>query len=132
MRSATVWSNLSNVHAARRLESIIADGSGLLLQQLLQLILRGALILLRNAVQYLEPHIWGHHWHSTRQIISSRRGALDIIKIQVSFSRYVHHESDFIITKKMYLNTIIKKNISITIALEVNQVVTNTLEKRKW
>ena len=121
MRSATVWSNLSNVHAARRLESIIADGSELLLQQLLQLILRGALILLR-----------GHHWHSTRQIVSSRRGALDIIKIQVSFSRYVHHESDFIITKKMYLNTIIKKNIGITIALEVNQVVTNTLEKRKW
>ena len=32
----------------------------------------------------------------------------------------------------MYLNTIIKKNIGITIALEVNQVVTNTLEKRKW
>ena len=64
--------NLSNVHAAGGLETVVADGDGLLLQQVHELVLLDAL--LADPPQQLEPILEAHGRHPRGEILHGGGG----------------------------------------------------------
>jgi hypothetical protein len=63
-------SDLSDVHASRGLEAVVADGYGLVLKQSPELVLLDAL--LPDAPQHFEPLIQGHRRHAPRKTLGGR------------------------------------------------------------
>lgn len=62
--------HLSDVHASGRLEAVVADGEGLVLQQAHELVLLDAL--LPDPAQRLEPLLERHRRHAPRQSLHGR------------------------------------------------------------